>query len=364
METLNKAYKFRLQPNKEQIILIEKTFGCARFMYNTLLSASNEHYKETGKSKIFTPASYKKEFTWLKEVDSLALANVQMNVKRAFTNFFRGNAKFPRFKSKKYSKKTYSTNCVNNSIRVEGNLIKLPKLGFVKFKNHRQIPQNHKIKGATISKNPAGKYYISVLVEYEMDIVQQPSNKVVGLDFAMNGLYVSSDGEKANFPRYYRQAEQRLAKEQKKLSRKVKGSSNYFKQRTKVAKIHEKIANQRKDILHKKSKELVSAYDAICIENLDMSAMSKALKFGKSVADNGWGMFTTFLAYKAKLAGKQLIKIDKWYPSSKTCSSCGNIKDDLKLSDRIYQCLCGHIQDRDINAAINIKRVGQTQLAW
>lgn len=198
----------------------------------------------------------------------------------------------------------------------------------------------------------SGKYYISILTEYEKEI-----EKVVGLDFAMDGLFVDSEGRKANYPKFYRQMLEKLAKEQRKLFNKKKGSSNWNKQRIRVAKIKEKISNQRKSFLHHKSKELATNYDAVVIEDLDMKGMSRALNFSKSVADNGWGMFTSFLQYKLKEQGKQLIKIDKGFPSTKTCSKCGSIKE-IKLSERTYQCNCGLNLDRDYNSAINIKKEG------
>lgn len=198
----------------------------------------------------------------------------------------------------------------------------------------------------------SGKYYISILTEYEKEI-----EKVVGLDFAMDGLFVDSEGKKANYPKFYQQMLEKLAKEQRKLFNKKKGSSNWNKQRIRVAKIKEKISNQRKSFLHHKSKELATNYDAVVIEDLDMKGMSRALNFGKGVADNGWGMFTSFLQYKLKEQGKQLIKIDKWFLSTKTCSKCGSIKE-IKLSERTYQCNCGLNLDRDYNSAINIKKEG------
>lgn len=210
----------------------------------------------------------------------------------------------------------------------------------VKIKQHREIPLEHKIKSGTLSMTSSGKYYISILAEYEKEIESKEIEKVVGLDFAMDGLFVDSEGEKANYPKFYRQMLDKLAIEQRKLSRKKKGSSNWNKQRIRVAKIQEKVANQRKNFLHHKSKELVTNYDAVVIEDLDMKGMSQALKFGKSVADNGWGMFTSFLQYKLKEQGKRLIKIDRWFPSTKTCSSCGSVKE-VTLSDRTYQCTCG-----------------------
>lgn len=365
MEKYNLAFRFRIYPNEVQTNLILQTFGCTRFVYNKILAKADEIYKLEGKSKIITPASLKTEFQFLKEVDSLALANAQMNVKTAFTNFFQKRTDFPKFKSKKTARKSYSTNSVNNSIRIEDNSIKLPKLGLVKIKLHRFIPQNYKIKSATISQEPNGTFYVSILTEFEKDIKEVPSdNNIVGLDFSMKELFVSSDNQRADYPRFFRKLETKLAKAQRELSRKVKFSSNWNKAKLKVAKIHQSIKNSRKDFLHKLSKELVTKYNAIIIEDLNMKGMSGALNFGKSVADNGWGMFTTMLQYKAMFLGKQVIKIDKWFPSSKTCSCCGNIKDSLSLGERVYNCECGHTMDRDLNASINIREVGRTLLAY
>ncbi|MBC2852449.1 RNA-guided endonuclease TnpB family protein [Cetobacterium sp. 2G large] len=365
MEKYNLAFRFRIYPNEVQTNLILQTFGCTRFVYNKILAKADEIYKLEGKSKIITPASLKTEFQFLKEVDSLALANAQMNVKTAFTNFFQKRTDFPKFKSKKTARKSYSTNSVNNSIRIEDNSIKLPKLGLVKIKLHRSIPQNYKIKSATISQEPNGAFYVSILTEFEKDIKEVPSdNNIVGLDFSMKELFVSSDNQRADYPRFFRKLETKLAKAQRELSRKVKFSSNWNKAKLKVAKIHQSIKNSRKDFLHKLSKELVTKYNAIIIEDLNMKGMSGALNFGKSVADNGWRMFTTMLQYKAMFLGKQVIKIDKWFPSSKTCSCCGNIKDSLSLGERVYNCECGHTMDRDLNASINIREVGRTLLAY
>jgi putative transposase len=365
MKKYNLAFRFRIYPNKVQTNLILQTFGCTRFVYNKILAKADEIYKLEGKNKIITPASLKTEFQFLKEVDSLALANAQMNVKTAFTNFFQKRTDFPKFKSKKTARKSYSTNSVNNSIRIEDNSIKLPKLGLVKIKLHRDIPQNYKIKSATISQEPNGAFYVSILTEFEKDIKEVPSdNNIVGLDFSMKELFVSSDNQRADYPRFFRKLETKLAKAGRELSRKVKFSSNWNKAKLKVAKIHQSIKNSRKDFLHKLSRELVTKFNAIIIEDLSMKGMSQALNFGKSVADNGWGMFTVMLQYKAMFLGKQVIKIDKWFPSSKTCSSCGNIKDSLSLGDRVYNCECGHAMDRDLNASINIREAGRTLLAY
>lgn len=361
---MNKAYKFRLYPNKKQEIMLAKTFGCVRFIYNKMLADKIAYYKKTKSKLKNTPAQYKPDFEWLKEVDSLALANAQINLQRAYNNFFRcPKVGFPKFKSKHRSQATYTTNNQKGSIRIENGKIKLPKIGFVKIKQHRQIPEHYILKSATISKTPTGKYFVSILFEYEENITPVKPDKIVGLDFSMKELFVSSDGKIANYPRYYRQSLDKLKKESRKLSKMKKGSNNRNKQRIKVAKHHEKVANQRKDFLHKLSRKITNFYDAVCIEDLNMQGMSQALNFGKSVSDNGWGMFTNLLTYKLEQQGKQLVKIDKWFPSSKTCSSCKAVKKSLLLSERTYTCDCGLILDRDINAAINIKNQGKILIA-
>lgn len=360
----NKAFKFKAYPDKQQEELIHKTFGCARFVFNQILGKAKEIYEIEKKNKIITPASLKNKFEFLKEVDSLALANVQLNVKTAFTNFFNKRAKFPKFKSKKNTRKSYTTNNVNNSIRIENNCLKLPKLGLVKIKLHREIPQENIIKSVTLSQEPNGAYYVSILTEFEKEIeILEINNNIVGLDFSMKELFVSSENQRADYPRFFRLLESKLIKEQRSLSRKVKFSSNWYKQKIKISNIHQKIKNSRKDFLHKLSTKLLEEYTAIVIEDLNMKGMSQALKFGKSVSDNGWGIFTSMLEYKAKFLGKQIIKIDKWFPSSKTCSCCETIKDELKLSERVFKCDCGAVIDRDLNAAINIKKKGLTMLS-
>ena len=359
VDKVNKAYKFRMYPTNEQKTMFAKTFGCSRFIYNKMLEDKIGYYKTNKEMLNNTPAQYKVEFEFLKEVDSLALANAQINLQTAFSNFFRlPKVGFPKFKSKHKSRMAYTTNNQRGSIRIEDNKIKLPKVGYVKIKKHREIPEHYILKSATVSKTRTGKYYVSVLFEYEETIEPVEIQKVVGLDFSMSGLFVSSDNEFANYPRYYRNSLSKLQKEQRKLSKCQKDSNNRSKQRLKVARLHEKVTNQRRDFLHQLSRKITNSYDAVCIENLNMQGMSQALNFGKSVHDNSWGTFTTLLSYKIKDAGKRLIKIDKWFPSSKTCSGCGAVKDELSLSERIYTCSCGLELDRDINAAINIKNQG------
>lgn len=362
---MNKAFKFRLYPNKEQQELFAKTFGCVRFIYNKMLSDKIEHYKETKQKLNNTPAQYKKEFEWLKEVDSLALSNAQMNLQSAYNNFFR-NTKvgFPKFKSKKHNKNTYTTNNQNGTISINDNHVKLPKVGNVKMVCHRSIPSDYKIKSATISLTASGKYYVAVLTEYETNIptVKLDKDNSLGLDYSSHSFYVDSQGKEANYPKFYRNAQQKLAKEQRKLSHMKYDSNNYHKQKLRVARISEHISNQRKDWLHKLSTELSNRYDYVCVEDLNMKNMSQSLKLGKSTMDNGFSMFRTFLQYKLMDRGKQFIVIDKWFPSSKMCRFCGTVNKDLELSDRIWTCSCGKILNRDENAAINILNVGLSKV--
>ncbi len=357
---MNAVYRFRIYPNKERQELFAKTFGCVRFVYNRMLAEKMEYYESTGRNLKVTPAKYKAEFPWLKEVDSLALCNAQLHLQAAYKNFFRDpSVGFPKFKSKKKPVRSYTTNCVNRNIQLMDGKLKLPKAGWVKIKQHRRIREDEVLKGATICQEADGNYYVSLLYEREEQQMQPkvPVN-AVGLDFSMTGLYVASDGEQGSYPRYYRMSQEKLAREQRKLSHCEKGSRRYEKQKRKVARLHSHVAHQRKDFLHKASRKITNSYDVVCIEDLDMKAMSRGLHFGKSVADNGWGMFTNFLGYKLEREGKQLVRIDRWYPSSKTCSRCGRVKPSLELGERIYNCSCGNQMDRDFNASINIRREG------
>jgi len=361
---MNKAYKFRLYPNCDQRVMFAKTFGCTRFIYNRMLSDKIAHYEETKQYLRTTPARYKQEFPFLKEVDSLALANAQLHLEAAYRGFF-GNsgAGFPNFKSRHGGDNSYTTNLVNGNIALSNGYLKLPKLGLVRVKQHRQIPEGYRLKSVTVSKTSSGRYFAALLYEYDTVIQKMPPVDALGLDYSMVELYVDSNGNVPAYPRFYREAQEKLAREQRKLSRRKKGGSNYRKQKLKVARLHEHIANQRKDFLHKQSRQIANAYDAVCIEDLNMKGMSQTLNFGKSVADNGWGMFTNMLGYKLYEQGKQLVKVGRFYPSSKTCSRCGAVKEELPLSERVFRCECGFVCDRDENAAINIRDEGVRLLA-
>ena len=353
-----KAYKYRIYPDAEQMQFFAKCFGCVRFVYNRMLSDRIEHYNLTGKSLNNTPAQYKSEFTWLKEVDSLALANAQMNLNTAYRNFFRDKSNgFPKFKSKKNNNFSYTTNNQKGTVYVENGCIKLPKLKSpVKIRQHRSF--EGVIKSCTISKAPSGKYHISILVETEIQKLPA-SDMRVGIDVGIKDFAVLSNGEAYKNPKHLRKSEKRLAKLQRDLSRKQIGSSNRNKARIKVAKLHEKIANQRMDFLHKKSTEIIRKNQAIVIEDLKVKNLMKNHNLAKSIAEVSWSRFREMLDYKSRWYGRELIIAPPDYPSSQLCSDCGNRSSQTKdLACRIYVCPeCGLEIDRDYNASLNLLKL-------
>ncbi|MGM9976988.1 MAG: RNA-guided endonuclease TnpB family protein [Bulleidia sp.] len=370
---MNSAIKYRLYPTSEQKIMFAKTFGCCRKVYNLMLAEKIESYKTTGKFAAVTPAKYKNDFPYLKEVDSLALANVQLNLQSAFKNHFDKNRRkktgFPKFKSAKHSRKSYTTNNQNGTVAIIDNrYIRLPKIGKIKAVIHRVPGTDWKLKSATVSCDSDGKYYVSVLFEYENSastyVVDE--NNAIGMDYASDGLYVDDKGNMGTNHKFYRESHKKLAKEQRRLSRKKgsrKGedkSHNYLKQQCKVNRIYTHIANQRKDNLHKISTEIANQYDIVCVESLNMRNMSNSgFGNGKATLDNGYGMFLDMLDYKLANRGKYLVKVDKWYPSSQICHCCGKRHPEMKdLKIRTMRCECGCVMDRDRNAAMNIKKEG------
>ena len=369
----NKAIKYRAYPATEQSIMFAKTFGCCRKVYNLMLSDKIEGYKSTGKFPTVTPAKYKKEYPYLKEVDSLALANKQMDLQAAFRNTFSKSRKknngFPKFKSAKHSRKAYTTNNQKGTVAIiENKYIKLPKIGKVKAVIHRIPDNNWIIKSATVSQESDGKYYISVL--FEFDNIANPyaadKTNAIGLDYASDGLYVDNNGNVGTNHKYYRESHKKLAKAQRRLSR-MQGSkkhedksANYIKQLRKANKIHRNIANQRLDNLHKISTEIANQYDVVCVESLNMKSMSnKGFGNGKATLDNGYGMFLYMLEYKLSDRDKYLVKVDRWFPSSQICHCCGVLHPEMKnLQIRKITCDCGLTISRDQNAAINILNEG------
>lgn len=368
----NRAIKYRAYPTTEQSIKLAKTFGCCRKVYNLMLSDKIESYKSTGKFAVVTPAKYKKDYPYLKEVDSLALANKQLDLQEAFRNCFsksrKKNNRFPKFKSAKHSRKSYTTNNQHGTVAVTDDSIKLPKIGYVKAVIHRKPDNNWAVKSATVSKESDGKFYISILFEFADAVNSYVANitNAIGLDYASDGLYVDNNGNVGTNHKYYRESHDKLAKAQRKLSRmqgakkhEVK-SNNYAKQLYKVNKIHRHIANQRLDNLHKISTEIANQYDVVCVETLNMKSMSnKCFGNGKATLDNGYGKFLSMLEYKLSEKNKYLVKVDKWFASSQICHCCGSVHPEMKnLAIRTMKCDCGLTISRDQNAAINILHEG------
>ena len=371
-KTIKRSYRFRIYPNPSQKELIEKTLGCSRQVYNDFLSMCIESYEADKNYSIkkydlikLLP-EYKETFPYLKEVDSIALQQTVIHLYDAYMNFFRHNAAFPKFKKKK-NDCGYTTMNSRNFVRFIEDDIQIPKVGRVKIRLHRHLPESFKFTMVSVSRK--GKYYyVSLLGEEEYfdygEYIKEKldPNNSIGLDFSLSHLFVDSNGNHLDMPTYYQDSLTKLAKEQRKLSHMKKDSTHYQKQLMRIKNLHEHIANQRKDFLHKVSRKLANAYDYVFVEDLDLKEMSKGkdgLNFGITIFDLGYWTFLSYLKYKLEWLNKKLVKVNKYFPSSQLCSCCNYRKTDLTLNQRSWVCpICGLKHDRDHNAAINIKKEG------
>ncbi|NNG81131.1 RNA-guided endonuclease TnpB family protein [Acinetobacter sp. ANC 5378] len=360
-----KAYKYRIYPNREQQVLIEKHFGCARFTFNWALALQQNYYEKYKKSLSRKEiqdqlVSLKKipEFEWLNKVNSQSLLSSLLHVYTAFGNFFKGRAKFPKFKSKKIPQRSYQ--CPQHcTVSFTSGVLNLPKIKGIKTVFSRQF--DGKIKTVTISKTATGKYYASILVETEVNL-PVPSiievEKTIGIDLGLTHMLIQSDGDKVENPRYLKKAQKRLVIQQKIFSRKKKEAKNYRRQKLRVARVHEKVRNQRLDLHHKLTHKLICENQATtyAVEDLGIKSMVKNRKLAKSISDIAWGQFLTLLQYKAEWYGKNILRIGRFVPSSKLCSQCGYTMEKLPLHIRSWSCPdCLSVLDRDLNASMNIR---------
>lgn len=359
---INKADKYRIYPNKQQQEILEKHFGCCRFVYNHFLRQRIDHYTEHGKglsyydnARALTHLKRQEGYEWLKEVNSQSLQQSLKTLDTAYKNFFRRQAKFPRFK-KRRSRQSF---CIPQHFSICGNKLDIPKCGGIKIKIHRRI--EGVVKSITISRTPSGKYFASIMCETDIPEPAYTGSKV-GIDFGIKSFITTSEAETIDPPEFLRKSEKQLRRLQRRVSRKAKGSENRKKAIIRLSRQHEKVSNQRQDFLHKTSRQFVSENQAICIENLAIRNMIRNHHLAKSMGDSGWNMFVKMLKYKGQWYGCHVYEIDRFFPSSKRCHVCGYINEALSLGDRHWRCpQCSVSHDRDHNAAINILSIGLGQ---
>ena len=359
---MQKGVKFRIYPNREQKNLINQTFGCCRLVYNRGLAMREEAYKNGNKigysqtSAMLTDLKRSGDFTFLKAVDSIALQQSLRDLDRGYVNFFQKRASHPTFKSKHNNHQSYRTINQGDNIRIAGKYVRLPKLGFVKV---RQSMEVGKINNVTIERTPTGKYFAVLNVDFEPQL-QQNNGAAIGIDVGIKEFYSDSNGNVVSNPKHLEKSMHKLIREHRKLSRKEKGSNNRNKQRVRVALVHEKITNQRKDFLQKRSRMLIRENQTICIEDLKVKNMMRNHKLAKYISSVSWSKFYDMLTYKATWYGNDIVKIPTMYPSSQTCSCCGYKNPLVKnLAIRKWECPeCHATHDRDTNASVNILNKG------
>lgn len=373
---VNKAYRFRIYPNKEQETLITKTFGCSRFVFNHFLEKWKETYNETGKGLTYHACSaqlpqLKKDYIWLTEIDSISLQSSLKNLDDSYSRFYNKQNKAPRFKSKKNPMQSFTTKHTSGNIAVVGNRLKLPKLGLIRFAKSRDV--EGRVFSATVRRNPSGKHFVSILAEVEVQPLGNTETSI-GIDLGITDFAILSDGRKIDNNKFTSNMEKKLKREQRKLSKRALNAKenginlfdakNYQKQKMKVARLHERVKNQRDDFLNKLSTEIINNHDIICIEDLNTKGMLRNHKLAKSISDVSWSSFVAKLEYKAEWYGKTIVKVSRWFPSSQICSGCGHRDGKKSLQIRDWTCPnCHEHHDRDVNASKNIVTEGLRTLA-